>query len=198
MTRDIPVEEDVQTVGDGASPPSFAVRQAELSAAEAGCLTSRRGVSVYLCAGDLGAGRERARKVWGADGSNGPPWRWRGKDPVGPDGCDASEDCQRDCRRRCVHAEVRAFLAFSAAVAADDCHLARMVHVKIGPDGHVVPSGGPRCVECATFLMDQGVGGIWLYEQAGLWRYYPMGAFYRATVEACRLYVPTLTRPGHA
>jgi len=183
---------EVLLVGRGAAPPEFSVRQAEQAAADAGCHVSRRGVSVYLCARDLGGGRELARELPGAEGHNGPPWYWRGMDPLGPGTCDASEACQRDCGRRCVHAEIRAFLAASIHGGFDHPDLLRMVHVKIGDDGRVVPSRGPRCVPCATFLLDQGVGGIWLYEQTDLWRYYPMVDFYNATALACQLYAPSL------
>lgn len=188
MTRRLIVERR----GDDARPPAFAIRQAEEAAARSGCLVSRRGVSAYV--GDeiiSGGSAEIARELVGAEGANGPPWRWRGADPAGPLPCDGSEACQRDCGRRCMHAEVRAFLAAQVVLDSERVDLLRMVHVKIGVDGLVMPSRGPSCLSCATFLLDQGVGGIWLCEQEGRWRYYAMDAFYEATCRACQVYPGT-------
>ncbi len=190
-SREPPDEEEVRLTGEDARPPRFALRQAEEVAADSGCRVSRRGVSVYR-AQDLDGGRELATAT-DAEGCNGPPWRWRGDDPVRQGACDASESCQRDCGRRCVHAEVRAVMAATAtAQGLSYPSDLRLVHVKIGPDGRAVPSGGPRCVPCATFLLDHGVGGIWLYEREDVWRYYPMEEFYAATASTCQLYVDVI------
>lgn len=172
--------EEVELPEAAAGPPSFAIHRAEQAAVDSGCRTSRRGVAVYWSARDIGGGRELVWDIPGGQGTNGPP---RGASP-----CDASDACQRDCGRRCVHAEVRAFLATVSCGAWCPRDRLRVVHVKIGLDGWTIPSGGPRCLPCATFLLDQGVGGVWLYEQDGLWRYYPVGAFYAATVQACLVY----------
>lgn len=172
--------EEVEAPEIAEAPPSFAIRRAEQAAADSGCRTSRRGVALYWSSRDFRRGRELAWDISGGQGTNGPP---RGAAP-----CDASDACQRDCGRRCVHAEVRAFLATVSCGVWQPRDRLRVVHVKIGLDGRTIPSRGPRCLPCATFLLDQGVGGVWLYEQEGLWRYYSAEAFYAATVLACPVY----------
>jgi hypothetical protein len=190
MSRRSTEQAEIRLLGATASPPGFAVRQAAEAAADSGCRTSRRGVSVYWSEHDLGPDRELACDIPGGEGFNGPPWRWRGTDPLAALACDASDACQRDCGRRCMHAEVRAFLATVACGAWWPRDRLRMVHVKVDAAGGVIPSGGPRCLPCATFLLDQGVGGIWLYELEGLWRFYRMEEFYAVTTQACAVYDP--------
>jgi deoxycytidylate deaminase len=196
---DAPREEyaqDVVTyVGQEAKPPSFAIAAALLAATCSPCHKSKRGVAVYRMLEALDGGQERVEQTL-VQGYNGPPWLWTGDDLDREMGCDGSEACRRDCGRRCVHAEARALLSLPPDLADAPSSL-RLVHVGLGDDHRVVAGKGPSCEACSKTILDQGVGGIWLYERLGqwltadgrkqegnvpgIWRYYPARDFHEIT-----------------
>ena len=194
-------EDFVTYVGIDARPPAFAIAAAESAAARVVCHKSRRGVSVYRMIDDLGDGIENCQHTM-VSGYNGPPWVWDGDDPDYELACDGSAACRKDCAERCVHAEERALLAMVPALSDAPSSL-RMVHVKIDDSGRAVPGKPPCCVKCSRLILDQGIGGIWLYEALpgrwvnreggtqgapGVWRYYPTKDFHEITMANLGLY----------
>ena len=52
-----------------------------------------------------------------------------------------------------------------------------LLHVKIGGDGRVAPSGPPSCGRCSKRILDVGtVAGVWLYELESELPLVPVGA----------------------
>lgn len=198
-------EQIVSYIGNDAGPPGFAIAAAETAAAMSPCAKSRRGAAFYQATHDMGDGTELARQTR-VDGYNGPPWVWSrdqsGDQPSREMACDASEACRRDCAKRCLHAEERALLALATTRLLDNPSDLRLVHVKIGADGRVVPGKGPSCTDCSKKILDMGIGGIWLFEkQSGLWyrdgklgdppgrwAYYPAEEFHAISSSATGLY----------
>jgi deoxycytidylate deaminase len=91
--------------------------------------------------------------------------------------CDGSEACKASCRREAIHAEQQALLS-----AGSQAHASELVHVKT-VDGHLVPSGGPSCVECSKLARAVGIAWVWLYHADG-WRRYEMADFHRRSLAA--------------
>lgn len=200
------LSQDIVTyTGPDAMPPQFAITAAEAAAALSPCQKGQRGATLHRVIEILDDGREVVRETF-AQGWNGPPWVWSGDSPDHELACDGSEACRRDCARRCEHAERRAIAALTATGQRESPglvpHLLRMVHVKIGPDGHVVAGKGPSCAECARAILDAGIGGIWLFEviagifykdgklteNPGVWRYYTAEQFHEVTMHNLGIY----------
>jgi len=126
------------------APPDVVVELAEELAARSQC-RSRRGAVLYY--EPIG----HAVRLKGS-GFNGPP---------GPFACPGRDRCKGICGQLCVHAEMRALRGVSNPGRPLD-----LVHVELGPDGHVTPSGGPSCWQCSREILDVGfVAGVWLYEK---------------------------------
>lgn len=195
-------EDFVTYVGQNARPPQFAIAAAQNAAALSPCQKSRRGAAVYRMLEDLGDGIESVQHTM-VNGYNGPPWVWDGDEPDYELTCDGSAACRKDCGERCLHAEERAIMALVPALSDEPSRL-RMVHVKIDDTGRAVPGKPPCCVKCSRLILDQGIGGIWLYEAlpgmwidresgrpaAGpaVWRYYPARDFHEITMTNLGLY----------
>lgn len=110
------------------------------------------------------------------------------------------------CAQLAIHAEHAAILhavaeEMAAAYVADgdlafrvrDCE---MVHAKVDDRGHLVPSGGPSCLECAKAIMDVKLQGVWLYETTHVnsldgavaeWVFYPTRRFWELTLQTVKL-----------
>ena len=100
--------------------------------------------------------------------------------------CDGSERCRKLCAQRCVHAEMRALSELRAELG----ETYRILHVKIGEDGMVVPGGPPSCAECAKAILDaEHINGVWLCQVGALgeWRYYTRLEFYAETMKNLKL-----------
>lgn len=175
--------------GPTASPPAFALDLALHAARRSPCQKSKRGAAVYRAYGHSEPGHHVARPAGpGSWGFNGPPG---GTDWADASLCDGSVSCRAHCGERCLHAEQRAIMYLSG----DDIiamPVLRMVHVKVGRDGDLVPGKGPCCHRCASMLLDSGISGCWLYEErpelAALWVYYPARRFYDLAVATCCVY----------
>jgi deoxycytidylate deaminase len=125
-----------------ASPPAWAIMRAEGAASLSPCSQSKRGVVLYRHPPG------EAAELYGT-GYNGPPAGFT---------CPGRERCGDSCGKRCVHAEMRAIRGIEQP-GLD------LVHVKLGPDGHVTPGGPPSCWQCSREIFDVGfVAGVWLYE----------------------------------
>lgn len=108
-----------------------------------------------------------------------------------PDGfvCDASQECQANCNKLCVHAEMDAVANFTGGIKTgtfrwDDLERLRpeMVHVKV-VDGEGVPSGGPSCWQCSRHVINFGITAFWLLHEDGL-RCYSPDEFHELTLKA--------------
>jgi deoxycytidylate deaminase len=172
----------------GPHPTSIAT--AEAAAQKSPCAKSKRGVVVYS---QPSSGLPFIHGV----GFNGPP---------APFSCTATNRCREICGKICVHAEMRAIRTIRGLDDLyGDLHL---LHVKLGPDGHVVPGSGPSCWQCSREILDAGfIAGVWLCEARPLdaveawdrwygggepqlpgepsWRYYTAEEFHRQTLRSC-------------
>jgi deoxycytidylate deaminase len=157
-------QEIICYTGPTAGPPTFAVRQAEAVALRSPCANAKVGVAIYRCHDQLADDQELAIETV-AEGYNSPPLSTPHAGDLFPSiRCDGSDACRRDCAKRCVHAEPRALRAIpDQQIVRTD--LLRLVHVRLGPDGHAHAVDGPSCVECSKAIQDAGIGGIWLYER---------------------------------
>ena len=90
--------------------------------------------------------------------------------------CDGSEACKATCRTEAIHAEQHALLYARCARGAE------MLHVKTVL-GHLVPSGGPSCVQCSKLGLAAGVAGIWLYHEDG-WTFYQAREWHALSLKA--------------
>lgn len=149
-------------------PKKDVVERALKAAAKSPCLKSRRGCVALAI--------HEGRQVVIGEGFNGPP--------VGS-GCDGSEECRATCNKRCVHAEVRAMN--DAEVGHDMIFPYSLVHVKLGENGLLAPSGGPSCWQCSREVLDRGCQGVWLFHETG-WAFYPAQAFHELTMRECGVY----------
>lgn len=142
------------------TPPIEVIQLAVETANQSPCAHSKRGVVLY-------------RHTLGNDplvlgsGFNGPP---------GGLPCHGDEACAQHCASYCVHAEVRAIL--DTKVMGPDI---QAVHVKtVG--GELVAGTGPKCLPCATMILDAGISKFWLYEkhrEFDSWWGYPTMVFYK-------------------
>lgn len=190
-----------------ASPPVHVIRRAEIVAARqpAGrCVKSLRGAVLF----DPESG-----SIFGA-GYNAPP---------SPFGCSGTSRCREVCRQICEHAEARAIDATllesswpSSAISiwrrpvrifgeltSPEFRRLQLVHVKIGENSAVTPSGPPSCAACSKRILGVGfIAGVWLYEtteifgltipgfgpppsiKADVWRYYEAEDFHRRSLAA--------------
>lgn len=193
----------VSFVGPSASPPEWAIEEALAAASHSPCQKRKVGISVYRCLRGLPGGQELVIDT-NSSGYNGPPFTWNKDEPDVEGACDGSEACRRDCARRCVHAEVRAIDTIVEELR-DRSHLLRLVHVKLDDAGKLKACNGPSCIDCSKFILDCGIGGIWLLENPprdpaeewsawyqgreperdpapARWRYYPAKEFHQATM----------------
>lgn len=161
------------------SPPRHVIRRAEIVAAlqpPGRCVKSLRGAVVF---------HPSSGRVFG-EGYNRPP---------APFGCTGTPRCREICRHICEHAE---------AMAIDDAWRdlrepepeSELLHVKLGPDGRVTPSGPPSCGACSKRILGVGfISGVWLYEawesradgiisKMQVWRRYPVEEFHRLSLAA--------------
>ena len=156
-------------------PDDKFVRFAEAAAACSPCAKSKRGVVAWQL--DTLAYLECAY--------NRPPRGYA---------CSRDPACKATCGQTAIHAE-QALLAslgmLGMTIRTGDIGMVDLLHVKIGPNGRVIPGGGPSCVQCSKAILDGGlVAGMWLYEAGavitgittGSWRRYPADAFHRATL----------------
>ena len=156
-------------------PDDKFVRFAEAAAACSPCAKSRRGVVAWQL--DTLTYLECAY--------NRPPRGYA---------CSRDPACKATCGQTAIHAE-QALLAslgmLGMTIRTGDIGMVDLLHVKIGPNGRVIPGGGPSCVQCSKAILDGGlVAGMWLYEAGavitgittGSWRRYPADAFHRATL----------------
>lgn len=184
-----------------AKPPDHVIAMAVERAMLSPCAKSKRGVVIYEPRPDP----EDDMVTIVATGHNGPPRPMR---------CDGSAECRRDCPKICMHAEERAIVAINkdewqrfGADGFDLRHL-DLVHVK-AEAGQLVPGGGPSCWQCSRTILDELIGGVWLYEltklppacvgcngygcnsckpfdgpTVGMWRRYTAEEFHRITLKA--------------
>jgi hypothetical protein len=151
------------------------------------CAKSQRGAVVY----DPRTETQRGPLLLGR-GWNGQPE---------PFVCAQSEECRASCAKLCVHAEARAIRAALGSDFAERHALAttHLLHAKV-IGGALVPGGGPSCWQCSRDVLDNDLGGVWLYENVapgcddmfgfmGVWKFYTALDFHRATLNACGLAV---------
>lgn len=149
---------------------SVAVQWARMSP----CAKSKRGVVIF----HPGTGEIRGR------GYNAQPGLYA---------CTGDDACRAACGKRCVHAEVRAIrdaIAHRATWSPMPTLLPGLeaLHVKIGDDGELVASGGPRCASCSREVLDVGIAGFWLYD--GLWQRWDARAFHEESLRASGIPLP--------
>ena len=159
------------------APPSHVLAQAQTIGAlrpPGRCVKSHRGAVVF----------DSASHVIHGWGFNAPPL---------PMACTGTERCRKICRRICEHAEARAIDATLRAVnigtLAKDQRVLHLVHVKLGPDGLVTPSGPPSCADCSKRILGCGfINGVWLFEfgnsRTPAWYFYPAVEFHQRSLEA--------------
>ena len=164
-----------------AGPPPHIVARALIVAARrppGRCVKSLRGAVVF-------------------DPVTGMVHGWGLNAPPAPFECTGTARCREVCRRICEHAEARAI------AMTEQCSMRRteqplqLLHVKLGPDGLVTPSGPPSCAECSKRILAVGfIAGVWLYEEQALrdagsveqWFYYTAVDFHRRSLLAEHLY----------
>jgi hypothetical protein len=159
-------------------PDDKFVRFAEAAAACSPCAKSKRGVVAWQL--DTLAYLECAY--------NRPPRGYV---------CSHDPACKATCGQTAIHAEQALLTSLGMTIRTGAIGTVDLLHVKIGPNGRVIPGGGPSCVQCSKAILDGGlVAGMWLYESGavyasrvgdpvhitGSWRRYPADAFHRATL----------------
>lgn len=159
------------------APPSHVLAQAQRIAAvrpPGRCVKSPRGAVVF----------DSASHVIHGWGFNAPPL---------PMTCTGTERCRKICRRICEHAEARAIDATLQAVdvggLARDRRVLHLVHVKLGPDGLIMPGGPPSCADCSKRILGCGfINGVWLFEfgnsRTPAWYFYRVVEFHKRSLEA--------------
>jgi hypothetical protein len=159
------------------APPPHVLDQAKAVGAlrpPGRCVKSHRGAVVFDSASHVVHG-------WGF---NAPP---------SPMVCAGTERCRKICRRICEHAEARAIDATLRAVnvetLAKDRRVLHLVHVKLGPDDRLTPSGPPSCADCSKRILGCGfIKGVWLFESGNsktpAWCFYPAVEFHQRSLEA--------------
>jgi hypothetical protein len=142
------------------APPDWVIERAREQAMKSPCAKSKRGVVIFDAV--MEADRERIERRTGVQiaraimirgiGFNGPP---------SPLACDGSAECRRDCAKICLHAEHRALASTMFMGGAQ----AELVHVKV-VNGIVVAGGPPSCWQCSREVLESGIRGVWLFENA--------------------------------
>lgn len=130
--------------------PEQALERAVLMGARSPCAKSKRGVVIW--------DPEERDIMIGA--CNHPPTGFV---------CDGSEECRGHCSKVCVHAEVAAIVAAAKGDRSLGSYM-QMLHVKV-VDEKAVPSGPPSCTDCSKYILQSGIGTMWLLHEDGLKSY---------------------------
>ncbi len=126
-------------------PDQFVIDEAVRIATRSPCAKSKRGAVIF----------DRGTDYVRASGYNTPP--------ITRD-CDGSSACRVSCAQRCLHAEQNAIgviPGYSLRYVSD----LDILHAK-AVDGALVAGGGPSCWQCSRLILNSGLGGVWLYQDA--------------------------------
>jgi len=134
-------------------PPDYVIVEAVMKGAMSPCAKSKRGAVAYNVGEAAKHTLRPLRAVIVASDYNGPPQ---------PMTCDGSATCQRDCGKICQHAESRV-IGTALADMRYEPECLNIVHAKV-VNGRLVAGGPPSCASCSGLVLEQGIGGVWLFE----------------------------------